>query len=223
MTIRGPAHTATSRASRWEQAADVARRALATPGVELVGLMAHLGRHSAHPEVWRGMAGELCRRGRARSARRSTAGGRRSSTSAAATPRRATRSEDEPAGPPIEDIAAALTSGLRAGLRAAGIDPAGIRLEAEPGRSLYADTGIQLATVRHLKEQAEPVPMRWVETARRDVHGRPPDRARAVSRSSPPRGAGAPDAQTADVVGMSCGFDLLAADAPPALARTRVT
>jgi len=39
-----------------EQAGEVARRALATPGVELVGLMAHLGRHSADPGVWRGMA-----------------------------------------------------------------------------------------------------------------------------------------------------------------------
>ena len=74
-----------------EQAADVARRALATPGVELVGLMAHLGRHSADPEVWRGWPGASPPRSRV-SARSSRGGGRRSSTSAAATRRRAIRS-----------------------------------------------------------------------------------------------------------------------------------
>jgi diaminopimelate decarboxylase len=194
-----------------EQAADVARRALATPGVELVGLMAHLGRHSADPEVWRGMAGSFAAAVARvcaeldgwRPAELDVGGGY-------PAPRDPIRAEP---APPIEDIAAALTSGLRDGLRAAGIDAAGIRLEAEPGRSLYADTGIQLATVRHLKEQAAPVPMRWVETDTTEMfmadllieHAR--FQVVAASR------AGAPDAQTADVVGMSCGFDLLVPDA----------
>ena len=89
----------------------------------------------------------------------------------------------------------------------------GIRLEAEPGRALYADTGIQLATVRHLKEQTAPVPMRWVETDTTEMfmadllieHAR--FEVVAASR------ADAEPTQTADVVGMSCGFDLLAPDA----------
>ncbi len=194
-----------------EQAGAVARRALATPGIELVGLMAHLGRHSAAPEVWRGMAGSfaaavarVCAELEGwRPAELDVGGGY-------PAPRDPIRAEP---APPIEDIAAALTSGLRDGLRAAGIDAAGIRLEAEPGRSLYADTGIQLATVRHLKEQAAPVPMRWVETDTTEMfmadllieHAR--FQVVAASR------AGAPDAQTADVVGMSCGFDLLVPDA----------
>ena len=42
-----------------EQAADVARKALADDGIELAGVMAHLGRHSADPEVWRAMAGSF--------------------------------------------------------------------------------------------------------------------------------------------------------------------
>jgi diaminopimelate decarboxylase len=194
-----------------EQAGEVARRALATPGVELIGLMAHLGRHRADPEVWRGMAQSF-----AAAVARVCAdldGWRPAEIDVGGgypTPRDPIRNE---AAPPIEDIAAAVASGLRAGLEAAGIDPAGIRLEAEPGRSLYADTGIQLATVRHLKEQTAPVPMRWVETDTTEMfmadllieHAR--FQVVAASR------AHAPEAQTADVVGMSCGFDLLVPDA----------
>ena len=194
-----------------EQATEVARRALATPGVELVGLMAHLGRHRADPEVWGAMAvsfaaavGRVCAGVDGwRPAELDVGGGY-------PAPRDPIRGEP---APPIEDIAAALTSGLRGGLRAAGIGAAGIRLEAEPGRALYADTGIQLATVRHLKEQTTPVPMRWVETDTTEMfmadllieHAR--FEVVAASR------ADAEPAQTADVVGMSCGFDLLAPDA----------
>jgi len=194
-----------------EQAGEVASRALATPGVELIGLMAHLGRHSADPEVWRAMAGSfaaavgrVCAEAEGwRPAELDVGGGY-------PAPRDPIRAEP---APPIEDIAAALTSGLREGLHAAGVDPAGIRLEAEPGRSLYADTGIQLATVRHLKQQTEPVPMRWVETDTTEMfmadllieHAR--FQVVAAARANvEPEG-------TADVVGMSCGFDLLVPDA----------
>jgi diaminopimelate decarboxylase len=194
-----------------EQAADVARRALATPGVELVGLMAHLGRHSADPEVWRAMAGSFA----AAVARVCTAldGWRPAELDVGGgypTPRDPIRAEP---APPIEDIAAALTFGLRDGLHAAGIDPAGIRLEAEPGRSLYADAGIQLATVRHLKEQAEPVTMRWVETDTTEMFMADLLIEHAQFQVIAASRAGARDAQTADVVGMSCGFDLLVPDA----------
>ncbi len=194
-----------------EQAGDVARRALATPVVELVGLMAHLGRHSADPEVWRGMAASFA----AAVARVCAAadGWRPEELDVGGgypAPRDPIR--NEPA-PPIEDIAAALTAGLRDGLAAAGIDPAGIALEAEPGRSLYADTGIQLATVRHLKEQAAPVPMRWVETDTTEMFMADLLIEHAHFQVIAASRADAPEAQTADVVGMSCGFDLLVPDA----------
>ncbi|HSD02556.1 MAG TPA: hypothetical protein VLB81_09310, partial [Gaiellales bacterium] len=194
-----------------EQAGDVARRALATPGIELIGLMAHLGRHRADPDVWRAMAGSFAAAvgrvcaglGGWRPSELDVGGGYPS-------PRDPIR--NEPA-PPIEDIAAALTSGLRAGLTAAGIDPAGIRLEAEPGRSLYADTGIQLARVRHLKEQTAPVPMRWVETDTTEMFMADLLIEHAHFQFVPASRADAPQEQTADVVGMSCGFDLLVPDA----------
>ena len=193
-----------------EQAGEVARRALDTPGVELIGLMAHLGRHSADPQVWRAMAGSF-----AAAIVRVCAGldgwqpAELDVGGGYPAPRDPIR--NEPA-PPIEHIAAALTSGLRAGLTAAGIDPAGIRLEAEPGRSLYADTGIQLATVRHLKEQTGPVPMRWVETDTTEMFMADLLIEHAHFQVVAASRADAPAEQTADVVGMSCGFDLLVPD-----------
>ena len=191
-----------------EQAGETARRALATPGVELRGLMAHLGRHSADPAVWNLMGASFA----AAVARvcAETDGWRPAELDAGGgypPPR-------DPTGagpaPPIEEIAAALAGGLRDGLRAAGIDPAGITLEAEPGRALYADSGIHLTTVRNRKEQTAPVPWRWIETDTSEIflldllieHARFP--VVAAGRASDP------DDEPADVVGLSCGFDVLA-------------
>lgn len=199
-------------------AAAVARRALDTEGVELVGVMAHLGRHSTDPEVWAGMGasfaaaiGALCAElGGWRPAQIDVGGGY-------PAPRDPTGSGVE--APPIEAIAARLTGALRAGLLTAGIDPTGIRLEAEPGRALYADTGIHLATVRNTKHQSAPVEWDWVETDTTEMfmadllieHAR----FGVVAAAQ----ADAPAVIEADVVGMSCGFDVLASRARlPALA-----
>jgi diaminopimelate decarboxylase len=115
--------------------------------------------------------------------------------------------------PPVELLAARVAGALRAGLLGAGIDTSGIRLEAEPGRALYADAGIHLATVRNLKREAAPVAREWVETDTTEMfladllieHAR-----FAVVAAC--RADAAPE-HRADVVGMSCGFDVLAADA----------
>ena len=56
-----------------------------------------------------------------------------------------------------------MATSLRDGLRRHGLRTDGIRLEAEPGRALLADTGIHLATVRNVKAQTRPIPQRWVE------------------------------------------------------------
>jgi diaminopimelate decarboxylase len=193
-------------------AADVGRRALADAAVELVGVMAHLGRHRADAEVWAGMgasfadaiAGLCAALDGWRPAQIDVGGGY-------PAPRDPTGRGGEPA--PIEAIATSLTGALRAGLRRAGIDTGGIRLEAEPGRSLYADAGVHLATVRHVKRQSTPVEWAWVETDTTEMfladllieHARFP--VLAASR------ADAPAELEADVVGMSCGFDVLASQA----------
>ena len=94
-------------------------------------------------------------------ARRWAAGGRARSTSAAAS-----RSPGDPTGRglrPLDDpptpaeYAAALADGLERGLRRAGIDPAGIEVEIEPGRAIYGNSGLHLATVLNVKRQSAPV------------------------------------------------------------------
>jgi diaminopimelate decarboxylase len=194
-----------------EDAAAVGRGALEAEGVELVGVMAHLGRHSTDPAVWAGMGasfaaaiGDLCRAlGGWRPAQIDVGGGY-------PAPRDPT---GHGAAPAIETIADALTGALRAGLAEAGVDMRGVRLEAEPGRALYADTGIHLTTVRNLKRQTRPLDWAWVETDTTEMfmadllieHAR--FGVMAASR------ADAEPELDADVVGMSCGFDVIAPEA----------
>jgi diaminopimelate decarboxylase len=194
-----------------EDAAAVGRGALEAEGVELVGVMAHLGRHSTDPAVWAGMGasfaaaiGDLCRAlGDWRPEQIDVGGGY-------PAPRDPT---GHGAAPAIETIADALTGALRAGLAEAGVDTRGVRLEAEPGRALYADTGIHLTTVRNLKRQTRPLDWAWVETDTTEMfmadllieHAR--FGVMAASR------ADAEAELDADVVGMSCGFDVIAPEA----------
>ena len=115
--------------------------------------------------------------------------------------------------PPIEAYADAVASSLREGLRATGCGRRGSGLEAEPGRALFADAGIHLATVRNVKAQTRPIAQRWVEMDTTEMFL--PDgliehnRWTVVAASR----ADEPASQEADVVGMSCGFDVIVAGA----------
>ena len=53
---------------------------------------------------------------------------------------------------------------LRRELRAARVSTDGVRLQIEPGRSLYGDAGIHLARVKAVKRQRHPFPYTWVLT-----------------------------------------------------------
>jgi diaminopimelate decarboxylase len=192
------------------------KRALASEDVELIGLMAHLGRHRADLDTWRGMVVAFVRS----MARLSEAWGgwlpkeidlgggyaaRRDPTGRLLT-RLADRHEPAPA---IEAYCGALGETLRSEMDKWHLPCDGIVLEIEPGRSMYADTGIHLATIRNVKRQGGGSPRCWVETDTTEMflidslieHNRwvplVCDRAEA------------PPTQTVDVVGKSCGFDLL--------------
>lgn len=194
-----------------EQALEVGARALALPELRLTGLMAHLGRHSADPAVWSGMASSfaavvarLCGAWEWRPAELDVGGG---------FP--APRDPNAPDGggaEPIATYAEAVAGTLGAELARLGVDPAGVALECEPGRSLHADTGVHLTTVRHTKHQSEPVDWSWVECDTSDVfladllveHVRFPVRVASRMDAEP--------ARRVDVVGISCGFDVLASE-----------
>jgi diaminopimelate decarboxylase len=196
----------------------VAPDAIAAPELDVTGAMVHLGRHSADLGVWRGMVrsfvevvAELSRACGGWEPHEIDLGG------GFATPRdptgrmtqRGQKRAADMRAPSIEDYATALTESLRTELAHRGLHPEGKVLEVEPGRSLFADAGIHLATVRNVKAQEKPLAWRWVETDTTEMflldsiveHCRwMPIVASRASRHP---------TQTVDVVGISCGFDVI--------------
>jgi diaminopimelate decarboxylase len=201
-----------------EELAGAARRLLDATGVELTGVMMHAGRHTTNLRVWgRMMQSYVEVIGRLREAsggwepREIDIGG------GFAVPRDPLGRSDRrrlaaPNAPSIAEYAQAITRALREGLTRIGVSTA-IRLEVEPGRSIYGDAGIHLASVTNIKHQAAPVNRTWIETDTSDsflpdvnlernrwtvcVAGRAADRATAAG----------------DVVGISCNFDVIVPDA----------
>ncbi len=192
----------------------IGRRALSEEGVELTGLMTHLGRHSADPSVWAKMAegfgalvAQLCESWVPWRPRELDIGG------GLPAPRDPTHPVRHPAAA-IDRYAEAITGALGAALVAGGVEPHGIVLQIEPGRRLFADAGLHLSRVVHVKTQTRPVPTTWVEVDTTEMfmpdlliehaHFKP---VFATRMAAPPVGP-------AHIVGISCGFDLLARDVP---------
>jgi diaminopimelate decarboxylase len=184
-------------------------------GVELTGVHAHLGRHAAdaepfalHAERVGRLAGMLSEAlGGWRPAEIDLGGG----YSFPGDPTgRALR--DLPDAPAPSAYAHALATGLARGLAAAGLDPAGIALEIEPGRAVYGSAGLHLTRVLNVKRQAVPAQRVWVGCDTSEVLLS--DTTWEHSRWEPvpvlPSSAGE---ATADVVGISCGFDTITPDA----------
>ena len=77
-------------------------------------------------------------------------------------PRDPTHPDRRPAAA-IDQYAEGITNAL-GGRPGCGWDPArGIVLQIEPGRSLFADAGLHLSHVVHVKTQTRPVPATWIE------------------------------------------------------------
>jgi diaminopimelate decarboxylase len=192
--------------------------ALAAEELDVVGVMAHLGRHHHSVDVWRAMGSSFAETIGALSIawggwipREIDVGGGFASPrdpTGRSTRRGALRPMSD-RSPSIEVYAEAVASSLRDGLARHGISTEGVRLEAEPGRAMFADAGIHLATVGNVKAQTRPIPQRWIETDTTEMFL--PDgliehnRWTVVVASR----ADEPVSQTADVVGMSCGFDVI--------------
>jgi diaminopimelate decarboxylase len=116
--------------------------------------------------------------------------------------------------PSIDEYAEAITTSLRSELHRQRIPARGLALELEPGRRLYADAGIHLATVVDTKRESSPIPWRWIETDTTEMFL--PDsliehnRWDVVVASRPDAAPTGP----ADIVGISCGFDLMVPSEP---------
>lgn len=120
----------------------------------------------------------------------------------------ALRDHPTPKGvPTIEQYAATITGTLSRALQAEGIDLEGVRLQTEPGRSLYGDTAVHLSKVKVVKHQTEPIPYTWVllDTTYFFLAGGVYEKNRhpfVVANK-----ADAPEAILADIVGHSCYAD----------------
>lgn len=194
------------------------RDALAAPELDVSGVMVHLGRHSADLAVWRGMVrsfvellGDLSREWDGWEPRELDLGGgfaTRRDPTGRGTGRGRERGPGQYA-PSIDEYAEVLTTTLRNELTRRGLRPKGKILEVEPGRSLFADAGVHLTTVRNVKAQTEPTPWRWVETDTTEMFLL--DSLVEHCRWIPVVAPKAADAsvQTADIVGISCGFDVI--------------
>ncbi|HXV53636.1 MAG TPA: VOC family protein [Solirubrobacterales bacterium] len=193
---------------------------IAGPSIELTGLHLHLGRHSADPEMWRAAVDDLANliaalreRWNGWSPRELDLGGGYPAPRDPFGRLLEQRSDAPDRSPPPAAFAEAICPRLERRLADQGIDPAGIRLELEPGRALYADAGIHLATVGNVKRQTIPTPLTWVETDTSDAYL--PDvnlefnRWTVITADRP----AAEPSLVADVTGRTCALDVLVPDA----------
>lgn len=115
--------------------------------------------------------------------------------------------------PDLSVYAEVVTGSLRQAMQAHGFDRQGVRLEIEPGRGIYGNAGIHLATIRNIKVQRTPRAHRWVETDTSDMfladvvweH----NRWTAIVANKADR----PPAGVADIVGQTCQPDRIVPDA----------
>src|SRR4029077_1195362 len=110
---------------------------------------------------------------------------------------------------PVEEYAAAVTEALRTSAAALDVPLDGVLLETEPGRAIFADTGIHLATVNRVKRQSAPLAWAWVELDTADVFLSDVITEHARFAAVVADRAEAPATQVADLVGCSCNWDQL--------------
>ena len=202
-----------------DDAVDLGRAARRSRRVELVGLHVHLARQTTDTALWAAqiesfvdLVGELSDGlGRVGSA----GDRRRGRLAVVARPGRV--GARRPAGEDRDPHDAAVYAGqvastLAAALARRGLARPGMILEAEPGRAIYADAGLHLATVTNVKQQHDPQPHRWVETDTSEVFLFDTTLESALFPVVAVERPDAPSAGRVDVTGISCNFDLIAPD-----------
>ncbi|GAB4566990.1 MAG: diaminopimelate decarboxylase [Haliangiales bacterium] len=116
--------------------------------------------------------------------------------------------------PSIADYARVVTRTLMEQLHRRGVDPEGVMLQVEPGRSVHGNAGVHLATVRATKRRDAPLPWThvtvdttefWLTGGRYERHLHDYRVANKI---------GAPNSIQADVCGRSCYGDRLMGGVP---------
>ncbi len=190
------------------------------PHVDLAGLMLHIGRHSADPAMWRTAVERLGailewaqNEWSGWTPRELDIGGGFPAPRDPFGRLLPQRSAAPDTSPGIEEYAEAVCVSLRDELERLGIDPAGVQLEAEPGRALYADAGIHLATVGNVKRQLRPTPLVWVETDSSDAYLADVNLEFNRWTCLAADAADAPAAAVVDITGRTCALDVIVPDA----------
>jgi diaminopimelate decarboxylase len=124
--------------------------------------------------------------------------------------RRASQARTRPRPADAAEYARAVAESLAGALRGRGLARDGMLLEAEPGRAVYADAGLHLATVTNVKKQRDPDPRCWIETDTSEVFMLDTTLENALFPVVRATRADAKPALTADVTGISCNFDVIA-------------
>jgi diaminopimelate decarboxylase len=201
----------------WEDLV-AAKDQLGSPELDLTGVMMHLGRHTTDLTA----IGQVARRYGAliKDLSRAWDGWTPSTIdvgggiAAQGDPHGKARREAHPAAPPgLPAYATAICGNLAESLWDNGIDPAGRRLEVEPGRALFGPCGVHLSRVLNVKRQTVPFPFTWVETDTSQAflpdvvleEARYPIALAQIPTTQP-----AADRAEVDVVGRSCTSDVLA-------------
>ena len=195
-------------------------REIDDPNLDLTGIMLHLGRHSAEPALWSGgvaALAELVERLRERwdgwTPRELDLGGGFPAPRDPFGRRLAMRAEAPARAPAVEAYAEAICPPLVAELGELGLAADRIQLEVEPGRALYADAGIHLATVGNVKRQTSPVALTWVETDSSDAYLADVNLEQNRWTCLAVADAAGEPALVADVTGRTCALDVIVADA----------
>ncbi len=190
------------------------------PHLDLAGLMLHIGRHSADPAMWQtavAQLGAILEWSRERwsgwTPRELDIGGGFPAPRDPFGRLLPQRSEAPDTSPGIEEYAEAVCASLRDELARLGIDPAAVQLEAEPGRALYADAGVHLATVGNVKRQTRPTPLVWVETNSSDAYLADVNLEFNRWTCLAADAADAPATVVVDITGRTCALDVIVPDA----------
>src|SRR5262252_2420932 len=200
-----------------DDAAALGRAALDSPHIDLVGVHAHLARQTADVSIWRAqiasfadlLAEMSARWGGWIPAEIDIGGGWPSPLDPVG--RRADQARTRPLPADAAEYASAVAGSLADALRDRGLAREGMLLEAEPGRAVYADAGLHLATVTNVKRQRDPDRRCWIETDTSEVFLLDTTLEHALFPVvSATRGHARP-AFLADITGISCNFDVIAA------------
>ncbi|MEW6991612.1 alanine racemase [Colwelliaceae bacterium 6441] len=144
----------------------MAKRVLEIDNVDVIGVHAHMGRHSKRTTVWQSwirnytkLIKELCQIMPTWLPKELNIGG--------GFPSLPDKDTDVTIagydGPSLDELASVISATLRASLQENDIDPSGITLALEPGRGIHCDTSVHLSRICNLKHETQNVPHKWAE------------------------------------------------------------